>query len=153
MSDNPYTAPSPAAPRQGEAYPASNARQLLNGPALGLMVVSSIWIFLILIGMSFSLYLLWSGNAQQLPQPSIGLTKDVQVTIRLIWSSVILISNIVILTAAIRMPSLRSYGLCKLGAILAIIPCTGPCYLLGIPFGLWALVVLGKPGVGETFTS
>ncbi len=50
MSDNPYTAPSPAAPRQDDPYAADGAIQRLNGPALGLIVTASLWIFLILIG-------------------------------------------------------------------------------------------------------
>ena len=53
----------------------------------------------------------------------------------------------------LRMRSLRSYGLCQLGAILAVIPCIGPCYLLGIPFGIWALIALNRPGVREVFSS
>ena len=154
MSNNPFTPPKPTEPKFDGFYGADLARDAVRGPALGLITVSSIWICLIVMGMGFSAYLLLSGMAARMPQPSsIGITKETQITIRLIWSSVILLSNIVILTAALKMQSLRSYGFCKFGAILAIIPCTGPCYLLGIPFGIWALVALSKPGIPESFSS
>jgi hypothetical protein len=34
---------------------------------------------------------------------------------------------------------------------MALIPCLGPCYILGIPAGIWALVVLARPEVREAF--
>jgi hypothetical protein len=36
-------------------------------------------------------------------------------------------------------------------AILALVPCTSPCCLAGIPAGIWALVVLAKPEVKAGF--
>ena len=49
------------------------------------------------------------------------------------------------------MLSLRSYEFAMVAAILAMIPCLTPCCLLGLPFGIWAVVVLRKPGVKEYF--
>mgnify|MGYP007050631440 CR=1 FL=1 len=50
-----------------------------------------------------------------------------------------------------RMRELRSYGLAMTSAIIAVIPCCGPCYCLAIPLGIWALVVLAKPEVKSAF--
>jgi hypothetical protein len=50
------------------------------------------------------------------------------------------------------MQSLRSYGFAFAAAILAMIPCLTPCCVLGLPFGIWALVVLNKPEVKSQFT-
>jgi hypothetical protein len=36
-------------------------------------------------------------------------------------------------------------------SIIAIIPCFGPCCCLGIPVGIWALVVINKPEVKSAF--
>lgn len=36
-------------------------------------------------------------------------------------------------------------------AILAMIPCVSPCCLLGLPLGIWALIVLLKPEVKAAF--
>ncbi|MCD9187593.1 MAG: hypothetical protein LUM44_14330 [Pyrinomonadaceae bacterium] len=42
-------------------------------------------------------------------------------------------------------------GLAKTAAILAILPVSSCCFLLGIPFGIWALIVLRKPEVKAVF--
>jgi hypothetical protein len=56
-----------------------------------------------------------------------------------------------LIAGAVRMMNGRSYGLAKAAAILAIVPCTSPCCLAGIPVGIWALVTLGKPEVKAVF--
>ena len=57
-----------------------------------------------------------------------------------------------IIFAAWQMQSLGSYGIAMTGAILSVIPCLGsPCCILGIPFGIWALVVLNDDAVKAAF--
>jgi predicted PurR-regulated permease PerM len=56
-----------------------------------------------------------------------------------------------ILFGALKMMHLQSYGWAMAAAILAVIPCLSPCCCLGIPFGIWALVVLSKPEVKAAF--
>ena len=36
-------------------------------------------------------------------------------------------------------------------SILAMIPCLSPCCLIGLPIGIWALVILMKPEVKAAF--
>jgi hypothetical protein len=50
-----------------------------------------------------------------------------------------------------KMASMESYRLARLGAILACIPFTSPFVFLGIPFGIWALVLLYDPQVKAAF--
>ena len=38
-------------------------------------------------------------------------------------------------------------------AVLALLPCLSPCCVLGLPFGIWALVTLNKPEVKEAFAA
>lgn len=45
----------------------------------------------------------------------------------------------------------KSHGVCMAGAIIACIPVCTPCLLLGIPFGIWAIVVLQQPAVKSAF--
>ena len=52
-----------------------------------------------------------------------------------------------IIYAAVRMMAGKSHGLAMTAAILALVPCTSPCCLAGVPAGIWALVVLAKPEV------
>lgn len=51
----------------------------------------------------------------------------------------------------LKMKSLGSYGLSMAGAIAALIPCFGSCCCIGIPIGIWALIVLNKPEVKSAF--
>jgi hypothetical protein len=55
------------------------------------------------------------------------------------------------LLGAWNMKWLQGYALSVVAAILAVIPCTSPCYMLGLPFGIWALVVLNDPLVKAAF--
>ena len=57
----------------------------------------------------------------------------------------------VIIYGAIQMLKGNKYGLAKTAAILAIVPLTSCCFLLGIPVGIWALIVLAKPEVKAIF--
>jgi predicted Zn finger-like uncharacterized protein len=57
----------------------------------------------------------------------------------------------IVLAGAIKMKRLQSFGLAMTACILAMIPCNC-CFVLGIPFGIWGLVILNKPAVKEAFS-
>ena len=57
----------------------------------------------------------------------------------------------VILLGAIKMKNLQSRKLSMTSAILGIVPCTSACCLLGIPFGIWGLVVMNDPSIRPYF--
>jgi hypothetical protein len=50
------------------------------------------------------------------------------------------------------MQKLQSYQFALTASIVAMVPCISPCCLFGLPFGIWALVVLNKPEVKSQFT-
>jgi hypothetical protein len=60
------------------------------------------------------------------------------------WSLALLIGGIQMLT-------LRSRSGAMTASIVAMVPCS-VCCLLGLPFGIWGLVVLGKPEVTSAFS-
>lgn len=62
-----------------------------------------------------------------------------------------LVLSLLILLGAAKMQSLRSYEISVTAAILALLPCLTPCCLLGLPVGIWALIVLRQPGVKSQF--
>jgi hypothetical protein len=57
----------------------------------------------------------------------------------------------IILVGAIMMLRLRGRGLAMTASVLSVIPCVSPCCVVGIPFGIWALVSLSQPDVREAF--
>lgn len=63
------------------------------------------------------------------------------------------IANFFIAYAGYCMMSVRSYGVSMTGAILCLVPLTSACCLLGIPFGIWSLIVLNGEGVSQAFAA
>ena len=64
------------------------------------------------------------------------------------WPSLSLLVDAAMIYGAVQMRRGESYGWALVAALLAVIPClSSPCCCLGIPFGVWALVVLlGEEG-------
>jgi len=62
-----------------------------------------------------------------------------------------LVAAPIIIYGAVKMSDGSSYGWAKAASILAIIPFTSFCFLVGAPIGIWALVVLSKPEVKMFF--
>ncbi len=71
---------------------------------------------------------------------------------RMAFSLPFLALNALVFFGALKMKNLQSYGLAMTAAIISVIPCCGPCYCLGIPVGIWALITLRKPEVRASFT-
>jgi len=63
------------------------------------------------------------------------------------------VANAVIMAGALQMKQLRNRGFAQCACVLALIPCLGPCFVLGIPFGIWGLVTLNDPQVRGAFRS
>jgi tRNA A-37 threonylcarbamoyl transferase component Bud32 len=73
----------------------------------------------------------------------------------MIWASVglpILTVSGVLIGGGWKMLRLRLYRLSATASIVAMIPWS-PAWLLSLPFGIWACVVLGRPAVVEAFWS
>jgi hypothetical protein len=69
-----------------------------------------------------------------------------------------IISGVIVLAAsglvifgAIKMRQLQSWGLAMAASIVALLPCLGPCCCVGLPVGIWCLVILNKPEVKSAF--
>jgi hypothetical protein len=63
-----------------------------------------------------------------------------------------LATSVVLIVGGWQMMRLRWYGLAIIAAIVALLPCS-VSWLIGLPIGIWALVVLNKPEVREAFQS
>ena len=79
--------------------------------------------------------------------------------LHLLYSPAILLTNdlftlamsILVLVGALRMKALRSYEFSFIAALLALLPCVTSCCLIGLPFGIWAILVLRRPGIKGQF--
>ena len=57
---------------------------------------------------------------------------------------------VVVLSGAWKMRQLENYPLCMTAAVVAVLPLHAG-FVLGLPFGIWALSVLTKPEVKDAF--
>ena len=62
-----------------------------------------------------------------------------------------LVAAPVIITGGLRMLNGRSYKFARASAILSVIPLISCCFIVGIPVGIWALMVLNQPDVRAFF--
>lgn len=146
---NPYQAPSNPSGFGGGRPSGGNE---VTAPAVSLMVVSIIAIGLGAIGLILDVLMLALGAVQMLEETNDGpMSETTQLIIRSLWGLVLLIASAFVLYGSIQMKNLQRYGTARAAALISVIPCIGPCCLLGIPFGIWALVVLNKPEVKAAF--
>ncbi len=148
--ENPYQSPvSPAyiPPGQADAF----AAQRVAGPATALIVTAILGI-ISHAGIAIN-------SAQMGMAPIMGHRVHLMAPLMLRGSAGVaggavgMIMGILVLIGAMRMKKLESYSFAMAAAILALVPCTSPCCWLGLPFGIWALVVLGDGSVKAAFRS
>lgn len=57
-----------------------------------------------------------------------------------------------IIYAALKIKELKQWGLGVAACIMAMLPCISPCCIIGLPLGIWCLVVLMRPEVRDSFS-
>ena len=62
-----------------------------------------------------------------------------------------IVMDILVIVGAYNLMKLKKFSMAMTGAVIACIPCCGPCIVLGIPFGIWALVLLNNPEIKQHF--
>ena len=149
---NEPTAPPP--PPAGSPPPTGNVAQQVQGPAIGLIVTAAIGIILGLISLVSNLLgagmagLEDIGGMDEASRYFTYMSGGLGILMALISLGV----SGFIIWAALQMKDLRNWTLAVTASILAMIPCIGPCCLIGIPIGIWSLVILMKPEVKAAFT-
>ena len=152
MTDsNPYRTPATDLPNAAANLP-QKVDEKVSSPAIALMIVTGFSLICFLISAGLSMAMLSAGVAANLPvRKNAPIDRETTIIVRVCLSAFIMLCQAVIFVGALNMKRLRNYQLAKIGAILSVIPCVGPCYLLGIPFGIWALSVLSDPDVQKAF--
>ncbi|MFA6564959.1 MAG: protein kinase [Verrucomicrobiia bacterium] len=143
------TTPSPTAGTQPAAATEEIRRQV-NGPAIGLLVTGILnWILIPVIAL-FVLWYLSSLSADFCGTPSIVQLRSPETTVPLVAVPIAaLVLSSVMIFGALKMKRLEGYGWAVAAAILAIL--VSPGNIIGLPLGIWALVVLSRPEVRAAF--
>lgn len=130
------------------SLPPANPRDQVNLPAIFLIIVGAIgaaWKILVILLNALGVGLNAAGGGNN------AMAGMMQGTIGIVFGVIGIIVAGVIIFGGIKMKKLQSYGLALTAAIIAMIPCISPCCILGLPFGIWALIVLMKPEVKAAF--
>jgi len=144
MSTNPYQSP-PLNPNYfaPQAPDPEQAKQRLLAPAIILIVLAALTALLRIVGLAFALMTL--GNQ---PQDAVAFNVG-----SMMGNGLALLLNVATIAGAYQMMRLESRSAAMAAAIISVIPICSPCLLLGIPFGIWALVILNDPQVKACFKS
>lgn len=143
-----YQAPPPPA--------AGDARSKVQAPAIALMAVAIlgigwqvVWMILNLVGSGMSMLGNMSSDlpAEMAPEFLSLMSGGVGILFSLIGIGI----GVVILLAALKMKKLQSWAFALIGSIIAMIPCLSPCCCIGLPVGIWALIVLLNKDVKSAF--
>jgi hypothetical protein len=127
----------------------ADAAESVKGPAIGLIAVAVLGALLQIASLALRL-----GGASFMANsgmPNQALTNLFSGPIGVVSGVIGLLVSGVIFFGALKMKNLESYGLAMAASIIAMIPCFSPCCLLGLPIGIWAIVVLSKPEVKSAF--
>jgi hypothetical protein len=139
--------------------PSNNAQSLVNGPAIALMVVGILYALVAVVVMLGSI-LGWGltaftggRNAGNMPPEVARIMQNMGGAVGVVVPIVQLVLAGFFIFASMKMRKLESYGLVMVATILSMLPCFSPhcCCILGLPIGIWILVVLSKPEVKSAF--
>ena len=124
----------------------SAARQMVSGPATGLMVGAIIGIVAQILGVIVTLAApaMLGEQAQQMMA-----TGPLAIALGVLG----IVIGVVVIIGAQKMKNLQSWGFALTVSILSMIPYISPCCCIGLPIGIWAVVVLVKPEVKGAFTA
>jgi len=141
--------PPPPPPQIPQPSPAVASREV-SGPATGLLitgVVGGLFAFLSLLGhlLGFSLGTMMAETAQE------ELTEWISGGFGITSSALGLLVAGFIIYSSLEMRKLSQWGLAVGASVVAMVPCVSPCCLIGLPVGIWSLVVLTKPEVKGAF--
>ena len=76
-----------------------------------------------------------------------------EATVQIIAHVGFMLLDIVVIFGSYNILKLKNKAMAMTGAIIACVPCCGPCWFVSIPFGIWALVVINDPHVSRAFKS
>ena len=131
-----------------------DAMQMVQGPSIGLIVTAILGVvyhiasvLMNLLGVTMGSFQMGRPGAEEMPQWIKAMAGGAGVVVGLIAIAV----WVVVFLGALKMKKLENYTLAIVASIIAMVPCVSPCCIVGLPIGIWALVVLNKPEVKGAF--
>jgi hypothetical protein len=126
----------------------------LKWPAISLIVAAAV--NLLCAGMwLYAMARLILGDA---PPGTEEITGDEKLGYRVgqVYSTIVAIGSLLVspyvIKGALQMMKPKKYNTARAAAILAVVPLSSCCFVIGMPVGLWAMSVLSKPEIKAGFT-
>jgi hypothetical protein len=133
---------------------APDALQQVQGPAIGLIVTAILGILyqilniiLTALGVTMNAFQQGQAGGQEMPAWIQTMSGGVGIAFGILG----IVLGVVVLLGALKMKKLENYTFSVIATVIAMVPCISPCCLVGLPIGIWALVVLNKPEVKGSF--
>lgn len=125
----------------------------MGPPAIGLIVTGILAILTQLASLAMNLLGAGLGAVGAASGGSGGMTTLFSGVVGMVFNVVWMLLGGLIIFGAIKMKNLQSWGLAMASAVVAALPCTSYwCCLLGLPIGVWAIIVLMDQQVKASFT-
>lgn len=174
MSNNPYQSPSSfQTPEYSGGMPNPVLESKVNGPATGLVIYGVISSFLAFISAALAVLQIFGmnpiannqqrqmeqmqgqmqGEEAEMLKNITNISNAVGGPIGAVTHTAVMIVGIFTVLAANKMKKFQGHTGAMVFSVLACIPCTSGCCLLGLPIGIWAIVVLVNADVKAAFTS
>jgi hypothetical protein len=123
----------------------------LRAPAIGLIILGALNVLSAVILILGRLVTLIKGPDRVITDEAERLGYEASGIYFPIVSLISIVVAPIIILGAIQMMRAERYSLALLAAILAMIPISSVCCILGFPLGIWALIVLRDPEVRKAF--
>jgi len=138
---------------EANAQSAAPARQQVSGPSLGLLITG-------VVGAAFSLLSVMGAGLGSVARFASRWADDMPDWYEKMFEGVFamggafvgLLVAAFIIFAALKMKDLKQWSLAVAASVLAMLPCISPCCVIGLPIGIWCLVILMRPQVKDAFT-
>ena len=126
------------------------ASDQVSGPSIGLLITGILGAALSFIGLIASLF---ETGIESIKSSEFigGYARIAEGAAGVAFCFVGLLVAGFIIYASLKMKALTQWSLCVAASIIAMIPCISPCCIVGLPIGIWCLVVLTKPEVRASF--
>ncbi len=127
----------------GMGPPPVDPKSKVFPPALTILIMAGITILarVVMLGVNVFLLSMIDAPPEEMVTVVVGMAANV----------VALLLNIATVVGAYKMMQLQTYSAAMMAAVISVIPFCSPCGILGIPFGIWAIVVLNDPIVKRSF--
>jgi len=128
----------------------NDAHRQISGPATGLLITGILGALLSVTG--FIVTIIGTGISSIVVDHIPDRYEElIEGTVGIGISFVGILVAAFIIYASLKMKELTQWELSVAASVLAMIPCISPCCIVGLPIGIWCLVVLLRPEVRAAF--